>query len=394
MMSLLSIQVLRLPIAFLVVFFVSGCASQPPNIGLDLPGLQRAFVQKIQSIDPGALEQELVEDQSRETFFYLDAEVVPTVVATVETVPVTSIDDAADDPAIWVHPTDPLKSLILATDKKAGVGVYDLAGQQVQFVPAGLPNNIDVRQGLRIGLWQGDLALTSNRADNTVTVFSVDATGAKIIGGFPVGVEPYGICMGILSGKPYGFVTYKNGRLEAYRLDAIAPEVIVSSAGVLDLETQLEGCVHHDQSNTLFIGEEETGIWRLDTVASLNVFSPPARVDAIGAPTGLVADVEGLAFYVKDDLEYLIASSQGNDSYAVYDGRAPHAFRGRFRIASGDGIDGVQETDGIEVSGAAFGRVFPHGFLVVQDGFNGPVGTSQNFKVIDWREIEAVLGLP
>ncbi|MFT5101564.1 MAG: 3-phytase [Planctomycetaceae bacterium] len=394
MMRLLPIHVLRFPTVLLAMLFVASCASQPPNVVSDLPRVQQAFAQKIQAIDPGALGQELVEDHTRETFLYPDAEVVPTVVASVETVPVTSTDDAADDPAIWIHPTHPLKSLILATDKKAGVGVYDLAGQQVQFVLAGLPNNIDVRQGLSVGYWQGDLALTSNRADNTVTVFSVDATGAKIIGGFPVDVEPYGICMGILSGKPYGFVTYKNGRIEAYRFDAIAPEVIVSSAGVLDLETQLEGCVHHDQSNTLFIGEEEAGIWRLDTVATLNVFSTPASVDAIGAPTGLVADVEGLAFYVKDDLEYLIASSQGNDSYAVYDGRAPYAFRGRFRITTGDGIDGVQETDGLEVSGAAFGRVFPHGFLVVQDGFNAPFGDSQNFKVIDWREIEAVLGLP
>ena len=67
------------------------------------------------------------------------------VVATLETEPVPSSGDAADDPAIWIHPTDPLLSTILGTDKLLGLAVYDLSGQQIQFIPDGNLNNVDLR---------------------------------------------------------------------------------------------------------------------------------------------------------------------------------------------------------------------------------------------------------
>lgn len=41
------------------------------------------------------------------------------VTAQTETAPVPESGDAADDPAIWVHPTDPARSLI-GNDKKGG----------------------------------------------------------------------------------------------------------------------------------------------------------------------------------------------------------------------------------------------------------------------------------
>ena len=51
---------------------------------------------------------------------------VAAVTATVESVPTGSYGDAADDPAIWAHPTDPAQSLVIATDKKAGLYLYCL----------------------------------------------------------------------------------------------------------------------------------------------------------------------------------------------------------------------------------------------------------------------------
>src|SRR5690606_33806904 len=71
---------------------------------------------------------------------------VPTVTALVETTPVSSFGDAADDPAIWANPDDPAASLVIATDKKAGLYVYDMQGQVVQFLPDGKMNNVDLRE--------------------------------------------------------------------------------------------------------------------------------------------------------------------------------------------------------------------------------------------------------
>ena len=57
---------------------------------------------------------------------------IPNVPALVETTPVKTQGDAADDPAIWVHPIDAQKSLILGTNKKRGLYVYNLEGEEVQ----------------------------------------------------------------------------------------------------------------------------------------------------------------------------------------------------------------------------------------------------------------------
>ncbi|MCI5043675.1 MAG: phytase, partial [Aquisalinus sp.] len=70
-------------------------------------------------------------------------------------------------------------------------------------------------------------------------------------------------------------------------------------------------------------------------------------------------------------------------------------FLGRFRIAGNPdtGIDGAQETDGIDATPVALGPDFPLGVLVVQDGLNDPSGDKQNFKIVDWREIKNALDL-
>src|SRR5688572_3311652 len=62
------------------------------------------------------------------------------VSAAVETAPVPSPGDAADDPAIWVDRADPAQSLVLGTDKKGGLAVYDLAGVELQRFDNGAQN--------------------------------------------------------------------------------------------------------------------------------------------------------------------------------------------------------------------------------------------------------------
>lgn len=336
----------------------------------------------------GCATQELPEDpDEREQWVYEDEPsfVVP---AAAETTPVASADDAADDPAIWVHPTQPEQSLILGTDKQSGVAVYSLNGQLKQFLAIGEPNNIDVRQGLMFGTSAIDVAVTSNRADNTVTMLGVDADGVREIGRFAVSEEPYGICLGILHSHVMVFVTYKTGAVEMYQVQSLLP-VAARQVGSLKFASQLEGCVFHEPTDQLVIGEEDHGIWittlsfQDGEVAAANV----RLLDAVAGDNGIAADVEGVAIYQDGDNSRLVVSSQGNDSYALYsliDGN----FIARFRIVAGLQADGVQETDGLEVSSRALGAAYPRGILVVQDGFNAPAGSAQNFKIVDWRLVE------
>ena len=93
-----------------------------------------------------------------------------------------------------------------------------------------------------------------------------------------------------------------------------------------------------------------------------------------------------MALFQQADRRWLIVSSQGDDSFAVYDSNDDDRYLGAFRIADG-AIDGVSETDGIEVTSAALAPEFPLGLLVVQDGDNQPGPQNQNFKLVSMARI-------
>lgn len=314
----------------------------------------------------------------------------PEVYASAETEPVRSRDDAADDPAIWINRGAPEESLILGTDKQAGLSVYDLQGREVQFLPLPRPNNVDLRQDLFVGSTTGDFAVTSNRGDNTFSILSVSADGVEEVARLAAETpEPYGICIGAAP-APLVAITHKTGELDVYELSytrAFSARRI-GTGHVPGL--QMEGCVFDEAHHALYVGYEPFGIVKFDT-RKLASDEPPVVIDEIGSGTGLVEDVEGLAIYETGPLSgYLIASVQGDHSYQAYD-RVTGEPAGRFRIGNGPNTDGVKETDGLAATNANLGRVYPEGILVVQDGFNSGESRIQNFKIVNWETIRPLL---
>ncbi|MFN7029294.1 MAG: phytase, partial [Sphingopyxis sp.] len=86
---------------------------------------------------------------------------------------------------------------------------------------------------------------------------------------------------------------------------------------------------------------------------------------------------------------YLIASSQGDNAYAVF--RLPGVdYAGRFAVTAG-AFGATSETDGIEAIAGNFGPAYPDGIFLAQDGDNAP--KAQNFKLVRWDMIAAALGL-
>ena len=167
----------------------------------------------------------------------------------------------------------------------------------------------------------------------------------------------------------------------------------------LKLPGQLEGCVADDILGHLYIGEENHGIWKYE--ADPNGSDTGVLIDSIGPH--LVADVEGLTIYYSGDTTgYLIASSQGDNSYAIYTREGENDFVGRFSIIDGEDIDGTSGTDGIDVCNMDLGEVFGSGIFVVQDDSNniGSMNSStsyngnQNFKAVPWGNIAFVFSPP
>src|SRR5262245_16350367 len=147
-----------------------------------------------------------------------------TVTATVETDPVPNVGDAADDPAIWVNPADPAQSVIIGTDKLGGLAVYDLSGKQIQYLPDGQMDNVDLRDGFKLGGRIVTIVAASNRKDNSIAVYKINLQTRALenVAARKIkhGVTVYGMCMyrSVKTGKFYYFGTSKSGNVEQWEL--------------------------------------------------------------------------------------------------------------------------------------------------------------------------------
>ena len=324
------------------------------------------------------------------------APVLPEVAALRQSEPVGRQGDAADDPAIWVHPEHPGQSRVLGTNKKQGLLAYDLDGKLLQELAVGRLNNVDVRPRFKLGQQTVDLAVASNRDRNSLSLFSIDRQTGELreAGEVPTPLkEIYGMCLfQPAGGDIYAIANGKDGTFLQYRLSAPDGRVQGELVRQFKVDSQPEGCVADDQRQRLFIGEEDVGVWAVDARAD----QPATLTSVIKVGEQLHADVEGLALYQSAQHDYLVISSQGNDSYLVLDAEPPFASRGAFRVGlnAAAGIDGASETDGLEVTAVNLGGPWNQGLLVVQDGRKRMPEQTQNFKFVPWADVTRTLKLP
>lgn len=320
---------------------------------------------------------------------------VSTVAPIVET---GSVSQDADDPAIWVHPTDPAQSLIIGTDKSAGLFSWDLAGTQVQFVNGGQPNNVDVRYGFPLKGTPVDIVATGDENGNRIRVYGVNPVTRQMSNisgpGIAVGVnETYGFCLyrSPVSSKTYAFVNDKDGQVEQWELGDLDGVVSGVRVRAFDVGTQTEGCAADDETGALYIGEEGVGLWKYG--AEPGDGSARTKIDGTTGGGHLDADVEGVAIYHGPaGSGYVLASSQGDSTFAVYDRQPPHAFVTSFTIGAGNGIDAVGSTDGIDVTNVGLNGTFPQGLFVAHDGSNDR--GANNYKLVRWPDIAASASPP
>ncbi len=325
-----------------------------------------------------------------------------------ETDPVDDDGDAADDPAFWLNESSPENSLIIATNKQGGLMAYDLNGKELQYLNEGEPNNVDIIQSVSdTNGGSFALAAASNREFNTIALYKIqqatesqspivmlDAVGDKVHQEVPQLAselnEVYGLCTHQSSdGTPYVFINGKSGDIEQWRLTVQEYGIEGSIVRRLKVDSQPEGCVVDDKTATLYVGEEDVGVWKFSADESAET-----EGEMIVAVDGkqLVADAEGITIYNNGLVNYLIVSSQGNHTYAVYNIDESYQYVGSFALIADDenGLDGASETDGIHAVSASIGDLFPNGFFIAQDGFNVDAGykyQNQNFKLADWSDI-------
>ncbi|WP_235335093.1 phytase, partial [Aphanizomenon flos-aquae] len=373
----------------------------------------------------------------------LSADLVPTATPILETRPALLDDDSlpfsqradADDPAIYVNGTDSSKSLVLTSVKNGGLRIYDLAGNLLQTINPSNPdiryNNIDLQYGFTLGGQKVDIAVASDRNNDKLAIFKInpnsangnylenitDSNAATIFQGLPF-ATPYSAS----TRSAYGLAIYRSpvtndyyvftsrrqtGDIAQLKLvdkgnGKIGYEVVrsftIPSSTTPDTTPQTEGMVADQETGFLYIGQEDVGIWKFD--AEPNGGSTGKLIEKVKAEGGknLTNDVEGLTiYYGKNGTGYLLASSQGDNTFAVYTREGNNDFLGRFGVGNNGGIDSVQESDGADVINLPLGPNFPYGVFITQDGANDPAtivsgeNISSNFKLVPWENIVATL---
>lgn len=315
----------------------------------------------------------------------------------------SSSDDAADDMAVWINPTDINQSRIIGTDKTSGLAVYDLDGKELFFYPDGRMNNVDIRYNFPFGDKHITLVACTNRSSKKISMYRIVEPDGHLEKLPTKGLESpmkknvYGFCLGVdtVSNCFYAYANSKAGEVVQWAITGDHDTINGTIVRTLKLESKLEGMVADDIANTLFIGEEAKGIWKTSITPNSQKITLLPESD-LDKNKMLAEDIEGLAIYRGGKgKNYLLASSQGNYSYGLFELTAPHHYIGSFRIKDGK-FDAVEETDGIEAISIPLGAKYPMGIFLAQDGFNKDAegnAIPQNFKIVDWRDIDSLINV-
>jgi 3-phytase len=319
-------------------------------------------------------------------------------------------------------------------------------------------NNVDLVQGLKLSTGRADLAVTSDRGNDRLRFYRIDRdraggpltdvtdpAAAPVFSADQEEINDQRTAYGLAtwtdraSGRSYALVSRRETTSVALLelLPTRSGTVGYRKLRTIDLPStftlpdgtswtpclepgelpQVEGMVVDPANGVLYAGQEDVGIWRLRAdltgtprlIDKVREYGVPGTYDEAteectpGADPGyggtrLSADVEGLTLLPEADGDgYLLASSQGDNTFAAYD-REPadhNEYEGGFRVTAASAtLDGSEECDGTAALNAPLGRRYPNGLLVVQDGDETPQGDDRaatGFKFVDLADVLTAL---
>ncbi len=320
---------------------------------------------------------------------------VPDTIAVTPRLATTAVLTDADDPAIWIHPTRPERSLILGTDKGAapngGLYAWNLDGSLQQRLVLPRPNNVDVRRGVPLGGQLVDLAVVTMRADHELRVFAISPetrtlTEITTAGGIEVFKSPYGLTLyqrwqdralfAIVSSK-HDSTRSQLWQLRLHddgsgRVQGTLVRQWGNHAGII------EGMVADDQLGYLYASEQGAGIHKY--------YADPEQGDEplalFATEDGIAGNHKGLALYAcPDGTGYLLLATPRDQALRLYpragEPGQPHRHRLLTTVRRTQGETGVS----VEVTNFRTSNDFANGLLVWHDELG------RRFHLIGWEEI-------
>ncbi|HSN55887.1 MAG TPA: phytase [Candidatus Sulfomarinibacteraceae bacterium] len=314
----------------------------------------------------------------------------------------------SDDPAIWIHPDDPSKSLVLGTDKGGAVVAFDLDGAIIpDKTVTGLQrmNNIDVEYGLPLGDETIDIAVATERPASAVRVFrlpemvAIDNGGIPVFEGesgdaaLPMGIALYkrpsdGAVFAVVSRKtgPSGSYLWQyrladdgNGAVVATKVrefGAFSDATSLDESGVPELG-EIESIAVDDVLGYVYYSDELTGVRKYHADPD----APDADAElALFATDGFADQREGISIYTVDDgTGYILVSDQQGNAFRIYTREGspgnPHDHRFVKSVAVS-----TNESDGSDVTNVPLGDRFPSGLFVA-------MSDNRTFHYYSWADI-------
>lgn len=303
-----------------------------------------------------------------------------------------------DDPAIWIHPTDASKSLIIGTDKdtEGGLYVYNLEGKIVNKV-LGIkrPNNVDIAYGLILNGKKTDIAVTTEREMNRIRIFSLPDMKSIDNGGIPVfdgelERDPMGVALYTRPSDKaiFAIVGRKSGPTDnylwQYKLSdndsgTVKAEVI-RKFGKYSAKKEIEAIAVDNELGYIYYSDEQSGIRKY-------VADPDAKNNnelAFFGQKDFKADNEGIAIYKKTATTgYILVSNQQDNTFNVYPREGANGNPNEYPLLAVIPTSTV-ECDGADVTNVNLNSQYKNGMFVAMS--NG-----MTFHFYDWNQIQELI---
>jgi len=299
-----------------------------------------------------------------------------------------------DDPAIWINPKNPEKSLVIGTDKnsKGALYAFDLNGKIVK-ISSGLdrPNNVDIVYGFPFNGEKIDIAVVTERMKQRVWVFRlpelepIDQGDLVVFDGntkrAPMGVAFYkrlkdNVFFVIVGGKSGP----EEGYIGQYRLEESSPGKLamtfVRQFGKYSGKKEIESIAVDNELGYIYYSDETVGVRKY----LADPDAPNAGNElAIFATQGFKSDHEGISIYkTNKKTGYILVSDQQANQFWIYTREGtlgkPHEHQ-LLKIIQVS----AEESDGSDVTSYSLPGFSSGLFVAMSNG--------KTFHFYDWKEI-------
>jgi 3-phytase len=283
-----------------------------------------------------------------------------------------------DDPAIWIHPTDPKKSIVFGTDKETNGAIYafDLDGKIIEdktIRNIQRPNNVDLEYGFPLNdSTQVDILVFTEREKKQIRIFSIPGMKPLDNGGFPVFVDeanpeaqfPMGVALykSPIDSTFYAIVGRKTGPLDGYLYQyKLTPNnngieaTLARKFGKFSEKKEIEAIAVDSEMGFVYYSDEGHCIRKYHAEPSKG----NEEIACFGSEY-FYQDIEGIAIAkTGPEKGFLIVSDQQKGQFNLFD-RKSNAFVKAVNLTT-------TETDGCDVVTTPLNTTFSSGLFVAMN---------------------------